>query len=59
MIILPSDLRNWKWKYCGIHGVNTGSTPVTATISVTPSANGCPGTPQTFTITVNPTPTVA
>jgi hypothetical protein len=43
-------------------GVNTGTTPVTATITVTPSfTNGgttCTGTPRTFTITVNPTPTV-
>ena len=39
-------------------GVNTGTTPVVATITVTPSANGCSGTPSTFTITVNPTPTV-
>ncbi|HMK16590.1 MAG TPA: PKD-like domain-containing protein, partial [Chitinophagaceae bacterium] len=38
---------------------NASTTPVTATITVTPTANGCPGTPQTFTITVNPTPTVA
>ena len=37
---------------------NAGTSPVTATITVTPTANGCPGTPQTFTITVNPTPTV-
>ena len=35
---------------------NTTSSPVTATITVTPMAN-CAGTPQTFTITVNPTPT--
>jgi hypothetical protein len=39
--------------------VNTGSSPVTATITVTPSAAGCTGTAKTFTITVNPTPTVA
>jgi gliding motility-associated-like protein len=39
--------------------VNTGTTPVTARITVTPSAVGCPGLPQTFTITVNPTPNVA
>ncbi len=38
---------------------NTTSSPVTATITVTPTANGCPGTPVTFTITVNPTPVVA
>jgi uncharacterized delta-60 repeat protein/gliding motility-associated-like protein len=37
--------------------VNTGSAPVTATVTVTPSANGCTGTPVTFTITVNPQPT--
>jgi gliding motility-associated-like protein len=40
--------------------INTWSTPVTATISVTPSYtnNGvtCTGTATTFTITVNPTP---
>ncbi len=40
------------------NGINTGTTPQVATITVTPVANGCPGTPQTFTITVNPTPTV-
>ncbi|MFZ4633963.1 MAG: beta strand repeat-containing protein, partial [Saprospiraceae bacterium] len=39
--------------------VNTGTTPVTATITVTPTANGCTGAPITFTITVNPTPNVA
>lgn len=38
--------------------VNTGTTAVTASITVTPVANGCSGTPQTFTITVNPAPTV-
>ena len=41
---------------------NTGTAPVTATITVTPSfTNGgstCTGTPVTFTITVNPRPTV-
>jgi hypothetical protein len=38
---------------------NTGTTVVTATITVTPTANSCVGTPSTFTIAVNPTPTVA
>jgi hypothetical protein len=37
---------------------NTSSVPVVATITVTPSANGCTGVPINFTITVNPTPTV-
>jgi gliding motility-associated-like protein len=40
--------------------VNNGTTPVTANITVTPSnASGCTGTPQTFTITVNPSPIIA
>jgi gliding motility-associated-like protein len=34
--------------------INTGSTPVTATITVTPSLNGCTGTARTYTITVLP-----
>ncbi|MBK7127760.1 MAG: PKD domain-containing protein [Crocinitomicaceae bacterium] len=38
--------------------INAGTTPVTATITVTPTLAGCTGTAQTFTITVNPTPTV-
>lgn len=37
-------------------GQNTGNTPVTATITVTPSQNGCTGTPVSFTIRVNPIP---
>ncbi len=40
------------------NGINNGTTPVVATITVTPTFDGCPGTPQSFTITVNPTPTV-
>lgn len=38
--------------------VNTGASPVVATVTVTPTKNGCAGTPGTFTITVDPTPTV-
>jgi gliding motility-associated-like protein len=37
------------------NATNTGSTVQTATVTVTPSANGCTGTPETFTISVNPT----
>lgn len=37
-------------------GQNGGVSNVTATITVTPTANGCPGTPQDFTITVNAQP---
>ncbi|MBK8955134.1 MAG: T9SS type A sorting domain-containing protein [Saprospiraceae bacterium] len=43
-------------------GTNAGTTPLTSTFTVTPvfanSGRSCPGTPITFTITVNPTPTV-
>lgn len=38
--------------------VNAGTEPVTATVTVTPTANGCAGTARTFTVTVNPTATV-
>lgn len=38
---------------------NTTSAPITATISITPSASGCTGAVSTFTITVNPTATVS
>src|SRR4030095_13333810 len=37
---------------------NATTSPITATITVTPTANGCTGTPTTFTITLNPTATV-
>ncbi|MES2863811.1 MAG: LamG-like jellyroll fold domain-containing protein [Bacteroidota bacterium] len=37
--------------------INTGNTPIIATITVTPTDNGCSGIPVQFTITVNPTPT--
>ncbi|WP_276132228.1 PKD-like domain-containing protein [Polluticoccus soli] len=40
------------------NAVNATSAPVTATITVTPSANTCTGTASTFTITANPTPSV-
>ena len=36
----------------------TGTTPGTVVYSVTPTANGCPGTPISVTITVNPIPTI-
>ncbi len=39
--------------------VNNTAAPITATISVTPTApNTCPGAVQTYTITVDPTPNV-
>ena len=38
---------------------NTTGSPLIATITVTPTANGCNGTPVSFTITVYPTPTLS
>jgi len=38
--------------------VNSGTTNVIATINITPTANNCSGSSQSFTITVKPTPTV-
>lgn len=35
---------------------NSSSSPITATINVTPSANSCSGISQAFTIVINPTP---
>ena len=35
--------------------VNGTSSPITATVTVTPSANGCTGTPRSFSVTVFPT----
>lgn len=39
--------------------VNTGTAPITAIITVTPTATGCAGAAKTDTIIVNPTPTVS
>jgi gliding motility-associated-like protein len=36
--------------------INVTNAPVTATITVSPSASGCTGPAKSFTITVNPTP---
>jgi len=36
--------------------INTGTTPVIATFTVTPVSSGCNGTAKTFTITINPSP---
>lgn len=40
-------------------GTNGTGAPISGTITVTPTANGCPGTPTNFTITINPLPTAA
>ncbi len=42
----------------GFTSINNGLLPIIATITVTPKANDCEGTPKTYTIRVNPTPTV-
>ena len=39
-------------------GLNQTALPNTASITVTATANGCPGTPKSFSITVNPEPEV-
>lgn len=39
--------------------VNTTTTPVTATYTVTPTANGCTGVPFQVTVTINPTAIIA
>ena len=38
---------------------NSTGSPVTATITVTPTLNGCSGTPSTYDITINPGPSVS
>jgi hypothetical protein len=40
------------------NATNSTNAPISGDIEVTPTANGCKGNPVTFTITVNPTPTV-
>src|SRR5690606_8735898 len=37
------------------NGINSGTTAVVSNLTVTPSLNGCTGTAENFTITVNPT----
>lgn len=37
---------------------NTGSTIISGIINVTPTLNGCVGNPATYTVTVNPNPTL-
>ena len=41
----------------GFTATNTTTGPITATITVTPTANNCVGTPSTYTVTVNVIPT--
>lgn len=38
--------------------VNTTTGPIDVVYTITPSANGCSGTPFTYTVTVNPTPSI-
>ena len=40
----------------GFNAINNGSSPIVATITVTPVLNICNGNPKTFKITVNPSP---
>lgn len=39
-------------------GVNTGATVVTGNFVATPTLNGCVGTPQNFSISISPLPTI-
>jgi large repetitive protein len=41
----------------GFTATNSTGSPITSTITVTPTLGGCAGTPITYTITVNPLPT--
>jgi gliding motility-associated-like protein len=41
------------------NGTNAGNTSITSVVTATPTANGCTGDPQSFTITVNPIPTLS
>ncbi|MCU0339971.1 MAG: hypothetical protein MUE30_08805, partial [Spirosomaceae bacterium] len=43
----------------GYTATNSGNAPTTASVSVTPSANGCSGSNVNFNVTVNPTPSVS
>ncbi|HEV7782833.1 MAG TPA: PKD-like domain-containing protein, partial [Chitinophagaceae bacterium] len=60
---------NWTRDNAGVTGIamsgsgtisgsltNTTNAPVTVTFTITPTANGCPGTPTTSTVIVNPIP---
>ncbi|MFB9843493.1 Ig-like domain-containing protein [Mucilaginibacter ginsenosidivorans] len=38
--------------------INTSTSPVNVTYVITPDANGCPGTPFNYVVTVNPAPVV-
>ena len=44
--------------YASFTGLNSTSAPISGTITVTPTLNGCNGTAGTYTITVNPQPTM-
>jgi len=39
--------------------INAGTTPITASITVTPVFGSCPGTSTSYTITINPIPSVS
>lgn len=38
-------------------GTNSTASPISGTITITPTLGSCPGTPVTYTITINPQPT--
>ncbi|ESU27103.1 hypothetical protein FLJC2902T_22450 [Flavobacterium limnosediminis JC2902] len=68
---LPGTVYNWNVIQTSVTGASngtgtslsqeltvTGNTPGQAVYTITPVTNGCPGTPTTVTITVNPIPVV-
>jgi len=44
--------------YASFTGTNGTASPISGTVTVTPTLNGCVGTPATYTITVNPLPSM-
>jgi len=68
---VPGTVFNWTVIQTGVFGAASGSGAVisqtlttvgltqgTVTYTITPTVNGCPGSPITATVTVNPTPEV-
>ncbi len=69
---VPNTTYNWKFDNTSIgltqtggidsipsfRAINNGNVPITAIFTVTPGSNGCTGTDNTFSITVNPLPVV-
>ena len=68
---IPGTVYNWTRNNPAVTGIansgsgnisgtltNSGTIPVTVTFTITPSINGCSGTPTSATVTVEPTPSL-